>query len=257
MTNKALIFLDIDGTLLRPNYTTNSEKVPDTISLLSKKGFLFCLNSNRSWTDLKPIVKKFHINGPVIGENGAFFIFKNKTHKLTKNPLSPKLVLKILKHLSVSRNASVIHTDTVRYSWKKLERKPLAWVINKYRNYTASIHVRCFGEMNLKAAKKLAHQLKQILGQNYTITVSPIFCNVLITPKDCDKGTGITALKNKFFRTEKFIMIGDDSADLSTHHVVHEFYAVGNAETKLKKRALYTAQNTYTKGVQEILQKFI
>lgn len=254
MTRRTLIFLDIDGTLLKPNYKPNSQKIFDTISRMSKLGFLFCLNSNRAWEDLVPLIKQFKINGPVIGEHGAFFTFNKRKQRLTKNPLPSTLIPHALQQLSAPLQAKIITTDTVNFPWTKLQETPLAWVMNKYRKYTASIHVRVRGKKNLKAAKQLAQLLRKKLPATYTIEVSPIFCNVLVNPKDCDKGTGLLKLKNTFFPKEKFIMIGDDNTDLNTLNIVDSFYAVGNATPKLKRISLFTATKHYTQGAQEILE---
>jgi HAD superfamily hydrolase (TIGR01484 family) len=254
MLYKGLIFLDIDGTLLMPNYKTNSGKLPLYIKKLSKQGYLFCLNSNRAEQDLKPIIKQFFINGPVIGEHGTFFIFKNKRFSLFTSSLISKKLVGILKKVRIINNAFCVSADTVDYSWNKLNETPLAWVVNKYRKYTASIHVRAWGKRDFTQAKKLAQLLKPYFKKTHEVQVSPIFCNVLLNPKGVNKGKALAMIRKNFFPKVPAVMIGDDAADLPTLKIINAFYAVGNAEPGLKRKATFVASKPFTQGVLEILQ---
>jgi HAD superfamily hydrolase (TIGR01484 family) len=254
MKKRALIFFDIDGTLLKSNYTVNSKLVPQYIEKLSKKGYLFCLNSNRSERDLKPIIRAFGINGPIVGEGGMFCLFQRRRFLLIKMPTIRKQIVSMLNNLAVENNAIVKLSDTVNYSLATLKSVPLVWIINKYRKWTASIHVVAYGKRNYRAAIQLGRLLQKQWNREYNVQVSPIFSNVLISPRLINKGKALAILREKYFSRMKLFMIGDDSADLSTQRVVDAFFAVGNAEQQLKNKALYVAQKPYTQGVVEILR---
>ncbi len=251
-----LIFLDIDGTLLKPNYSTNSNNVTSIIKNMSKYGYFFCLNSNRSLHDLRPIIQKFKINGPVIGENGAFIFFNGKIEMLKKlldlrNDTAP-----YLKKLAKSMKANMNFVDTVKLSKKsKKISLNLSWSVNKFRRWTMSIHVKKNGKKDFNSAMELADNLKSFLGNRYNVNVSEIFANVLVSPKNIDKGRAIDMLKKKYFPKAKIFMIGDDYADVPALNIVDKFYAVGNAEIQIKRKAYYVSRAKYTKGVEEILNK--
>ena len=87
---RILIFLDIDGTLITPAQKTNSNSLPRLIRELGKQGILFGLNSNRSIEDLQPLYRKFFLNGPIIAENGVYFIPAPKKKKHFLIPRPPK-----------------------------------------------------------------------------------------------------------------------------------------------------------------------
>lgn len=251
---KYLVFLDIDGTLLRPDYKPNSGQVPQLIKKLSRKGYLFCLNSNRALEDILPIARQFAINGPVIAENGVFFLFNGKKFFLVKpQPIRDK-VRSELKKLALRENAYFSMENTVAYDWKKASKIPLAWIANGFRLYTASIHVRTLGKQNGNAARRLAGFLAKRFAGDFAVSISPIFANVLISPKNTGKGAAIRLLQKKFFAGIPVIMIGDDEADIPASKTADAFYTVGNAAAKIKKIADFTAQKTYTQGVVEILR---
>lgn len=248
-----LVFLDIDGTLLKPNYRTNSERLPKMIKKLSSKQYVFCLNSNRAIEDLRPIAKKFNINGPLVAENGTFSVIKNKQEMLTKaEPIAEKLS-RALKEIEQKEDVRVYKIDTVKNGRRKAYSRNKVLLVNKFRDYTGSIHVRNNGRNDLKLAKQLVRYFEKYFGNDYAISTSKIFSNVLISPKSADKGKAIKTLKEKYYSGSTVVMIGDDSADMPVMNVVDKFFAVGNAEPRVKKHADYEAKLPYTQGVVEIL----
>lgn len=251
-----LIFLDIDGTLLKPDYSTNSNNVTKIIKNMSKNGYSFCLNSNRSIHDLRPIIDKFKINGPVIGENGAFVLLNGKLSMLKKLPDLRNYTTPYLRELAKTMKASINFVDTVKLSKesKKISTK-LNWSVNKFRIWTMSIHVKKDGKKDFISAKELASNLKSFLGNRYNVNVSKIFTNVLISANDIDKGRAISIVKRRYFPNAKVFMIGDDYADIPAIDIVDKFFAVGNAEIQIKRKSYYVSKANYTKGVEEILNK--
>ncbi|MBI2624626.1 HAD family phosphatase [Candidatus Parcubacteria bacterium] len=250
-----LVFIDVDGTLLRHDYTSTSDRIPGLIKTLVKRGYLFCLNSNRSSRDLLPIAKQFGINGPLIAENGVYWLWRGKRHLFVEGIRSIRPILRAaLRETAQTTGANVLFADTTHYSWQKLSRTKLAWVANKFRDWTGSIHVRHYGHHDIRGAKALARLLNQSLGNQYDIRVSPIFTNVLVTPRGCDKGRALAILMRRHFPGSHVIMIGDDAADATTRRVVDALYAVANAEPQVKRQADSVARLPYTRGVVEILR---
>lgn len=250
-----LVFIDVDGTLLRHDYTSTSNRIPGLIQTLTKRGYLFCLNSNRSSQDLLPIAKQFGINGPLIAENGVYWLWRGRRRMFVKGtrPIRP-ILRAALREAAQKTGASVVFADTTHYPWQKLSRTKLAWVANKFRDWTGSIHVRHYGHHDVRGAKALARLLNHSLGKRYDVRVSPIFTNVLVTPLGCDKGGALATLTRRRFPGSRVIMIGDDAADATTRRVVDALYAVANAEPQVKRQADYVARLPYTRGVAEILR---
>lgn len=259
---KHLIFLDIDGTLIKPNQKTNSGELPTTIQRLSKKGVLFGLNSNRAQEDVAELSEKFSLNGPLILENGTYFIYKGKSHYLVKKPARiQKIVFKLVKKFSQENSLMCDPevTDTVAYiKSKKGKIAALRIVMNANRKYTASIHVFRRGTRDRVLAKKLCLFLEHAFSEkNLKLSVEcpEAFGNVIVSPRGIDKGLALRRLK-KHFINYQFSMVGDDPADLKTLHEIAYFFAVANAQKKVLEKASFVSKYSYTKGVVDILKRF-
>lgn len=257
---KLLIFLDIDGTLIQPNQKPNTNKLPSLIKRLSHKGVLFALNSNRSLEDVEPIYKKFSLNGPMILENGVYFIDKGKHKMLIRDAKSIRQrVTKIVKDFTVENDlkCKVLCTDTVRIIRSAgLKKNPLIILINSYRKYTASIHIYRYGIHDRELAQKLTKYIrKQFLHEkdDFLVESPKSFGNVVVFPKGADKGKALKKIK-EYYPGYEFYMIGDDLADLKTMREIKSFFAVGNAQQEVRKKASYISPFTYTEGVVDILE---
>ncbi|MDO8599621.1 MAG: HAD hydrolase family protein [bacterium] len=256
MRYDTLIFLDIDGTLLRPDYRPNADprSVARAIRALEPHGILCCLNSNRSLHDLLPLVRSFGITGPIIGENGVWRWRRGRRHVLIRAPKIRVRLLRTLRSLAHKTSARIETADTVRYDWTRVRRVPLAWIMNRYREYTASIHVRVRGKKDVRAARSLARALRKTFGKSYTVRVSDTFANVLIIPIGAKKTAAMLALRDRAFPAARIIMIGDEIGDLPPRRAIDAFYAVGNASAVVRRRADGVARSSYTRGVVEILR---
>jgi HAD superfamily hydrolase (TIGR01484 family) len=251
---KTLVFLDIDGTLLKPNYRANSTAVPKLLVKLEKKGYIFCLNSNRAMHDLLPVAKQFGIRGPIVIENGVMARIDGKVVSLDTRvrPIARKLDA-ALAEIAKKKGLRFFKIDTVKDGRNTKYTKGAVLLVNKFRTYTASIHVRSGGRKDLDLAKRLAPLFRNVFGSGYEVFVSNIFANILVSPTSVDKGRAVQKLKQRYPRA-KVVMVGDDAGDVSASKVVDRFYVVGNAEPALKKLADYTAEKKYTQGVVEILR---
>lgn len=258
---KILVFLDIDGTLIKPDQRPNTKKLPNLIQELSEREVLFGLNSNRSLEDITPIYQQFALNGPIILENGVYFLKSLNSQRifLTKDPLLiRKISVQAVKSFIKRENLSCEfhHTDTVKIiKSKRLKSIPLGIFVNGFRKYTGSVHIFRYGERDFKLAKKLCSFLRKYFTDrdlNLAVEVPKTFGNVIFWPRDASKGKALRKIK-KFYPEYDFFMIGDDLADLETRKEIESFFAVANAQNEVKKAAHFTASEPYTKGVIEIL----
>ena len=258
---KLLIFLDIDGTLIQSNQKPNSQKLPTIIKKLSKKGILFGLNSNRSFHDTKEIYRQFELNGPIFLENGVYFKKTENSKRifLIKNLLKLKKISKQATKSFIEKhkiNCNFFYGNTVKFiKSNKLKSIPLAILVNSFREYTGSVHIYKYGKRELLLAKKLTVFLKSYFKKNnlsLLVENPKAFGNIVFWPKGIDKGIALQKAK-KYYRSYDFVMIGDDLADLETLKRTKYFFAVGNAQKEVKEKADFCSQETYTKGVIEIL----
>lgn len=265
-SKKLLIFLDIDGTLIQKNLRPNSAVLPKIIKRLSERGFLFGLNSNRALEDVLPVYKKFDLNGPLVLENGTYFKkdLGSKEQFLISNPKNiSKITATAIKSFAdfYRLDATVKIADTVKIikQNERLKKIPQGIFANKFRKYSSSVHLFKYGERDLETAKKMSGFLRKYFKQHkleLDVEVPRYSDNIVFWPSKCDKGTALKKLK-KYYSDYAFSMIGDDLADLKTLGQLKYFFAVGNAQPEVKKKADFVSKKTYTQGVVEILNKFL
>jgi HAD superfamily hydrolase (TIGR01484 family) len=260
---KKLVILDIDGTLIDENYNVNSKEIFRVIEEKKQKGFVFCLNSNRSKEDLIPIYERFNLNGFIIGENGSFSIDpRGYIKRYTRVDKIEKLKEALPNYLRKNfPNSTYLIEDTIDFL-KKNKNVPedIVFLANKFRKYTMSIHIRKKDNGNLikdeSLAKQTAELIKKLvidLGLDFEVVLSDSMGNVLVMPKDCSKGSTFDKVYKSLMEKYTKIMIGNDSADLSLRRFVDFFYVVGNSSECAKKEADYISKEEYTKGVVDIL----
>lgn len=258
-----IFFLDIDGTLIQPNQKSNSDLLPNTIKKLSQKGHLFGLNSNRAVEDIVDIYQLFGLNGPIILENGVYYkktldapeilLIESpaKLQKLTMGALSAYVnTLEPEVHYECTDTVDIIENE-------KYNEIPLGIYLNKFRKYTASIHVFRYGKRNLDAAQKITDYLQKYFNEKkmgIIVRVTSSFGNVILYPKDGSKKDAFTQLKS-VYPDYKFAMIGDSLGDAETAEEIDFFYTVGNAPDKVKAIADLAASKPYTQGVIEVLEQ--
>ncbi|MDP3994240.1 MAG: HAD hydrolase family protein [bacterium] len=279
-TAKHLIFLDIDGTLLDPEYRINCSELKLRLKSLQSQGnFVFCLNSNRSLQDLFPIAKQFDISGPLVCENGLFaYLPRSKKKILLTNKKNIEKMIKVKKNFKfwILETAQILKksvyykkTDTVKLINKvKKNNFPGDSILvfdNKYRKYTVSAHIKRLvsGALtkDLLSLRKLEiivrKKIKQLgLSKIIEVGTSEVFGNLLIYSKLINKRTGVKYLISKYYRNYKVIAIGDESSDANMVEGLGEFWMVGNGTKDAKKSASKIAKYKYTKGVNELLKKY-
>jgi len=267
---KYLIILDIDNTLIDHNYRSTSSTINSVIDQMRKEGHVFVLNSNRSLEDILPIVKLFDFEGKVIGENGCFIYDTATTEK------DVLVDDEIMMHLSQVKNVlPLIVKQNFEDSFYTIEdtteinKNPDSlnldqtlkhiFVENCFRSFSTSVHVReHFNgvlQENFGALKRITGLLNQYVSrQNLDLIVSSSsgFCNLLIYPKNNDKGKAFDKLAS-YYPEYKKIVIADDASDKPLLGNVDRFCVVNNASPEVQELADYVSPERITKGVEEIL----
>lgn len=282
MKNKKLVFLDIDGTLINKNYSSNYPNLKKLISSLQKRGFIFAINSNRSLEDLLPISKQFGIKGPLVGENGAF-VYSPETKKTicllnkVEKDRTKKTVEKVKKEIvDYGRkclnldNILVLKTDTVkalsnppRFIEKNnlggSSKKSLLLLENTYRRFTASLYLKKIGKNRFiypgKYLKKTIKHLEKVFSKqkSVTITFSNTYGNILIYSNNVSKRAAIEYLKNVSYKGYSFSAIGDEINDFKMIENLGDFYTTNNSPRNVKDRAIFFSRKPFTHGVYEVL----
>lgn len=157
MSRNVLIFLDIDGTLIQENQKPNTTRLPRVIKELSRKGFLFGLNSNRSIEDVLPIYTQFGLNGPLVLENGIYFKKSPQKKNFFIIPKPARVhadLLRTVRQFAREHELAmtVVNADTVAAIPRSARTKGVVIMVNKFRLFTGSVHIYRNGVRDRKLA---------------------------------------------------------------------------------------------------------
>ncbi len=261
---RAIVFLDIDGTLLGENQKPNAPGLPGLIQQLTRRGFRFGLNSNRAYEDVLPIIKKFHLTGPFVLENGAYVLptVGEKRVFIRKMPTDiPSLVRHSLTTVIRAKfpTARLVYADTVKLIKKGRWPKGIWFFANKNRKFSASIHNRVNGRSSFLLATRIAAGLNahfRVRQPDLKAVANRHGNTVTVEVKGVHKGSGFGIIRRLYPGTS-LIAIGDGEGDLILRPYVDELYAVQNATLQLKRVATGVAKKSLTQGVEEILNALL
>ncbi len=257
---RTLIFLDIDGTILAENQRTNAAGLPAAILHLTKKGFRFGLNSNRALEDVLPIIRRFHLTGPFVLENGAYVLPRPGGKKILNKKIRPDTADRIRQALEQAAaqmpGLKLVYADTVRLIKKGKWQKGTILYANNRRKFSASVHHRISGRHDFAFAQKLARALNSSLAaRSYALqaTANRHGSTVTVSPRGISKKEGLRQI-NRIYPGHRLIAIGDGEGDVDLRQGIDELYAVSNATPVLKRIADRVAKRPLTAGVLEILK---
>lgn len=264
MASGIIVFLDIDGTLVDVEQRTNTEELPALIVELRKCGVRFGLNANRAIEDVIPIAKRFGLDGPFILENGAYVMDTLAAAPLPTQTLAvnvPSTVETTLR-ACVARlypHAIVERMDTTDLVSRRAFEAGKWFYMNRFRKFSASIHHRFDGEMQVVVAQTLSDALNRSFdasGHALRAVAHAHGATVTVNIPSIDKGTGLVFLRSRVSYAH-VIAIGDGSGDVALRPYVDRLYAVSNAVSELKDVADAVSRQPMTLGVVELLEAYV
>ena len=270
MKNRYLVILDVDKTLIDTNYRVTSPTINSVIAQMKQEGHVFLINSNRALEDLTPIAKKFGLTRHIIGENGSFIYNPGTDSRKVliddETNLQVDEVRRILPEIIQKNfhNSYYFVGDTTDIN-THIENQEIpaniqnVFILNKFRKYTISLHVKKLqnGELvkDHEATKKLFELVKSFSerqGLDVTIDYTHSYANLLAYPSEYNKATAFKVLAGEYPGFVK-IVIGDDYLDKPLMNEVDYFMVVNNATEEVKQVADYVSPESVTKGVEQIL----
>ncbi len=258
---RAIIFLDIDGTLLDKNQKSNAPGLPSLIRQLARRGFQFGLNSNRAYEDVLPIIKAFHLTGPFVLENGAYILPALDKKKIFTKRMPADIPSRVKRSLSAVMSAKfpaakLVYADTVQLIKKGNWPQGIWFFANRNRKFSASIHNRVNGRPSFPLAVWIAKELNahfRIRQPDLKAIANRHGGTVTIEVKGVHKGSSLRMVRQLYPGTP-LVAIGDGEGDIVLRPYVDGLYAVRNAIPQLKKVSDGIATRPLARGVVEILK---
>ena len=106
-----IVFLDIDGTILKPDHSYDSSTV-NAIKQLQAQGIHTFIATGRPLHEIMRLANELQIDG-MIGYNGAYAVIKGET--IVNEPFEPMYVQQVLEKAKDSKHEMVLYTNGENY----------------------------------------------------------------------------------------------------------------------------------------------
>lgn len=261
-----LVLMDLDETLISEScqLTVPDKEITAAIQGLIQQDWLIGLNSDTPLVPLKHWwFDRLNMNGPIIAELGAVVRLPDGQEIVLSStgPVFAEAKKQVIASLSSDSDITVLIGDATEFVYTTKEFHscaPVLVALNNFRQCSLSFFVRRIEEesrllQDWEFLHSVVDRVKYCLPQSQTFKwhFGETYCNFIINDGDCDKTKATKAiLARKHFN--RVVMLGNEEMDFIKDLRV-ETMAVANASDGLKERASYVAQESYTKGVIEIL----
>ncbi|MGP4105728.1 HAD family hydrolase [Virgibacillus sp. L01] len=256
MTYK-LLFLDIDGTILKPDHTY-TEATRNAIAKVKEQGIEVFLATGRPLHEIDKLAKELNIHS-YIGYNGAFAVHHDKT--VVNEPMDKNTVEKFLDIAAKNDHELVLYTRDTSY-YTTLTRPLVTNFIDTFQMHKNELFKREKSDqilgatlMNLSPSQPALYEL----GAN--IHLSPVHvagaehCYDIIR-KNVNKGIAVDKVLNLLdIPREQAIAFGDGMNDKEMLQAVGEGFAMGNAPEELFQFAKNKTTAVSDEGIVNGLKK--
>jgi hydroxymethylpyrimidine pyrophosphatase-like HAD family hydrolase len=245
-----LVLLDIDGVIDRRifGYPCTTAAGIEALTLLSKHGFSVALNTARSVYEVKDYCEAYGLAGGV-AENGAYLWDAVAGHGL------PLIDQKTLAQLDELRRAlrqlpGVFLDERHRYSIRAymIEKKPQS-LLSRMRRFSVGQGVP------IPLPTLVVHDLITTLRLD-RLCFRQTTIDTAVMAKDVDKGTGLTALRDRVLGPDaETVAIGDTESDLPMFRSAARSFAPAQIRCKREARLLgcTISRYSYQRGLLDIV----
>lgn len=256
---------DVDGTLI-DHQEGRLESFDQLADIVNKGENNFTIATGRCYSDVKAYIEKFHIDLPVVINNGAACVLKDKI--IWSNGMNGSLVKEAIL-LADSYDMGVFISD----GHKDRSFRHNAYAksqVEKYDRYAEVFHPESDTEWKDSRILKILFVDPQTPGRvdeiiqrmgDYARELNIVRYNdrsMDVMLKGSSKATGIKKmLEIAGENPETLVTIGDALNDLEMTQYGDVGCAVNNAELPLKEHADYICEGETSSGVLEAFKKFI
>ncbi|MDQ6599174.1 HAD family phosphatase [Bacillus salipaludis] len=257
MPEYKVLFLDVDGTILRPDDTIEAS-TKEAISTVQEKGIEVFLATGRPLHELDKIAEELNIHS-FIGYNGAYAVYNQED--LFKEYMNEENVKQFLQIAADNQHEAVLYTNDSN-AFTHLESPIAAQFIEKFHihknsSYTTSLGNQILGItlMNLKEGDVEHYKNNDGIHLSQVHLEGLKHCYDVIRDK-VNKGIGIQmVLKHLGIDKESSIAFGDGMNDKEMLMSVGEGFAMGNGHPDLFQYAKHKTTEVTNSGIYNGLKK--
>src|SRR5690625_4679874 len=191
-----ILFLDIDGTILKPDHTyTASTK--DAISQLQQQGIEVFLATGRPLHEIHDLARELNVHS-LIGYNGAFAIYQDKT--IVDEPMDSDTVKEFLEIAKGNGHEMVLYTSEKNY-FTSLDKPVVKKFIETFQlKHNEPFRNEVSGEilgatiMNVNEDQAALYQLEANIHLSQ-VNIAGVEKSYDVIRKNVNKGTAIKKLR--------------------------------------------------------------
>ncbi|XCI74826.1 MAG: Cof-type HAD-IIB family hydrolase [Flavobacteriales bacterium] len=265
------VFLDVDGTLLKPNHETSPKNIIAIQTVQDHHNVPVFLATGRTPQDLKKYYDQLSLSTPAICMNGAYITDFKNNKPIKEEKISLDIVDAFKKECDQYPVALVYYHGS---RWMTTE--PSSAVEREVQNVDNVIEIISFKEIinDWKNKNEAPHKMGVLSNDEKILTntckaLQEKFQGILsiqrsqsnfievVTP-NVSKGKAITFLLQTYpFQRENILAIGDSDNDITMLEWVGVGIAMGNAQEHIKKLSNDVTLTNLEDGVAHALEKHI
>lgn len=251
MANYKVLFLDIDGTVLRPDDTIE-ESTKVAISQVQSKGLEVFLATGRPLHEIDELAKELNIHS-FIGYNGAYALYQGED--LFQKPMNSSTVKNFLTIAKENDHEVVLYTNS-KNVFTNMESEILTEFMHKFHlhknePYSPSVNSAVLGMtlVNLKKEDTSLYQNDEGIHLSQVNVEGMRHCYDVIRDS-VNKGFGVQVVLEKLgIDKESSIAFGDGMNDKEMLQNVGEGFAMENGHPDLFQYAKHRTSNVTDSGI--------
>ncbi|WP_026563701.1 Cof-type HAD-IIB family hydrolase [Bacillus sp. UNC41MFS5] len=252
MTNYKVLFLDIDGTLVRPDDTIE-DSTKEAISQVQANGLEVFLATGRPLHEIDELAKELNIHS-FIGYNGAYAIYKGKD--LYQKPMSSATVENFLEIAKENQHEVVLYTNS-KNVFTNIEAEIITDFMHKFHlhknePYSPSVNSAVLGMtlVNLKKEDPALYQKNEDGIHLSQVNVDGMRHCYDVIQDSVNKGFGVQVVLERLgIDKESSIAFGDGMNDKEMLQNVGEGFAMGNGHPDLFQYAKHKTTEVTDSGI--------
>jgi len=255
--NYKILFLDIDGTILKPDHTY-TESTKDAISQLKKQDVEVFLATGRPLHEVDELAEELQIKS-LIGYNGAYAVYQNET--IVNEPMDSSVMKEFLNIAEENSHELVCYTNQRNYFTSLTDPAVRKFIraFNLVKNDTLSDDVvdSILGAtvLNVENSGEALYEFKTDVHLS-PVNVYGMNNNFDIIRKNVNKGIAVENILQRLgIDPNQAIAFGDGMNDKEMLGAVGEGFAMENAHPSLFRYAKHKTTSVDNSGIFNGLKK--
>ncbi|MUV38978.1 5-amino-6-(5-phospho-D-ribitylamino)uracil phosphatase [Lentibacillus sp. JNUCC-1] len=250
-----IVFLDIDGTILKPDHTYTPE-TKAAIAEVKAKGLHVFLATGRPIHEIAGLAEELDVDA-FIGYNGAYAVYEGET--LVNEPIESNKMTQILETAEAFDDELIMYTNGANYFTDPAHPSAQNFIdtfqLKHNAKWDPSRINDVLGATLMRTENPLHYEQQDPSLRLAPVTVNGISDSYDILRKEVNKGQAINKiLKELDIPKEAAIAFGDGMNDKEMLQSVGAGFAMGNAHPELFQYCTHRTATVTDSGIRHGLQ---